>query len=245
MDSNRMDLANYLKNLPDHSLLNGVNILIEAGMEITAYTDNAVANQYGKTNLFYYHDIRKMYIKWRAIARKLLDKNKKHVLDELEIFNETDSISSVPLHTEEADFPNIQGDRELENVNKEVREKLKILRSLRGKVKKYELQDESVDPETISFDTEKSLLFVKGRLIKITKFSNQYHTLKIIFENQDEIGKEWFFSEIMEKTDSINSNEKRYYNAIYQVRLKMKCVGLNDFFIITSHSLKIREKYLS
>ena len=49
------------------------------------------------------------------------------------------------------------------------------------------------------FDNDKSRLSIRGTEIKIKKFSEQYHTLRIIFSNPKEVGQEWFFSDIAEK----------------------------------------------
>jgi hypothetical protein len=99
--------------------------------------------------------------------------------------------------------------------------------------------------ENLYFDEDKSRLFIKGREIKVRKFSDQYHTLRIIFSNKEDIGQEWFFSDIAEKIDEAKINEKRYYNAIYQVGQKARGEGFSDFFITTRQSVKINPKYLS
>jgi hypothetical protein len=97
------------------------------------------------------------------------------------------------------------------------------------------------------FNAEKSRLYIDKKEIKIRKFSNQYHLLRVIFKDQKEVGKEWFFSEIAEKVDhySKKNKNKKYYNAVFQIKKKLESVGLNDFFITTRQSLKINTKYLS
>lgn len=95
------------------------------------------------------------------------------------------------------------------------------------------------------FDPDKSRLYVSGKEIKIRKFTDQYHTLRVIFEDPKEMGKEWFFSELVEKIDQHKPNEKRYYNALNQVRYKLVTAGFPDFFVTTTQSVKIRPKYLS
>ncbi len=104
-----------------------------------------------------------------------------------------------------------------------------------------------VEPKqsNLYFDDERSRLYIRGTEIKIRKFSDQYHALRIIFSNPKEIGQEWFFSEIAERIDASNINEKRFYNAIYQAGLKAKIEGFPDFFITTRQSAKINPKYLS
>ncbi|MEI7765479.1 MAG: hypothetical protein WCI93_02730 [bacterium] len=95
------------------------------------------------------------------------------------------------------------------------------------------------------FDIDKSRLYVWGKEIKLLKFKDEYHTLKTMFENPKELPQEWFFSEIAERIDESNLNDKKYYNAIYQIRLKLEKQGINDFFITTKQSVKINKKYLS
>jgi len=101
-------------------------------------------------------------------------------------------------------------------------------------------------PDSLHFDADKSRLYIDGKEVKITKFKDEYHTLRVIFENPDEVSKEWFFSEINEKNDAYSrSDDKKYYNAIYQTKNKLKSLGLDDVFITTKQSVKINPKYLS
>lgn len=101
--------------------------------------------------------------------------------------------------------------------------------------------------KVLSFDADKSRFYVQGKEIKLIKFKDEYHTLRVIFENPAEISREWFFSEIREKIDPYASpdKDKKYYNAIYQTRLKLEKQGIKDFFITTKQSVKIDPKYLS
>lgn len=97
----------------------------------------------------------------------------------------------------------------------------------------------------LAFDIHKSRLYVKGTEVPIRKFSDQYHTLRILFENQKDLQQEWFFSDIAERVDAKKPGDKRYYNAVYQIRQKLTQKGFPDFFITTRQSLKISPKYLS
>ncbi|MFA6096846.1 MAG: hypothetical protein WC788_04430 [Candidatus Paceibacterota bacterium] len=94
------------------------------------------------------------------------------------------------------------------------------------------------------FDKDKSRFYVQGKEIKLLKFKDEYHTLRIMFENPSDLPQEWFFSEIVERTES-KSDDKKYYNAIYQLRIKLEKQGIKDFFITTKQSVKINKKYLS
>ncbi|MFA5880383.1 MAG: hypothetical protein WC860_09505 [Candidatus Margulisiibacteriota bacterium] len=94
------------------------------------------------------------------------------------------------------------------------------------------------------FDEDKARFYVQSKEIKLLKFKDEYHTLRIMFENPKEISQEWFFSEIAERNES-KLDDKKYYNAIYQLRIKLEKQGIKDFFITTKQSVKINKKYLS
>ena len=97
------------------------------------------------------------------------------------------------------------------------------------------------------FDDDKSRLYVRGIEIKIQKNSDQYHALRVMFADPKELPQEWFFDDIAERIDRSRPQErvKRYYNAIYQIGLKLTAKGFPDFFITTKYSAKIDLKYLS
>ncbi len=97
----------------------------------------------------------------------------------------------------------------------------------------------------LSFDADKSRLYVHGHEVAIRKFSDQYHALRIIFEKPEDVPQEWFFSEIAERVDEKKPGDKRYYNAVYQIREKLAKEGFPEFFITTKQSAKINSKYLS
>ena len=81
------------------------------------------------------------------------------------------------------------------------------------------------------FDEDKSRFYVQGKEIKLLKFKDEYHTLRIMFEKPNELSQEWFFSEIAERIDESKIDDKKYYNAIYQLRIKLEKQGIKDFFI--------------
>ncbi len=112
-------------------------------------------------------------------------------------------------------------------------------------VEKNESKNET---KKIFFDQERSRLHIRGKKIKIQKFSDQYHALRIIFCEPNETSKEWFFSEIAERagdgTLTVNHN-KKYYNATYQIRKKLAMEGFPEFFVSTRQSVKINLSYLS
>lgn len=95
------------------------------------------------------------------------------------------------------------------------------------------------------FNEDKARFYVQGKEIKLLKFKDEYHTLRIMFKNPDELSQEWFFSEIAEKIDENKLDDKKYYNAIYQLRIKLEKQGIKDFFTTTKQSVKINKKYLT
>jgi len=94
-----------------------------------------------------------------------------------------------------------------------------------------------------SFNEDKSVLSICNKNIKIRKFSDQYHLLRIVFE--DEL-KDWQFSEIAELIDSEKAFKwKNLYNSANEIKKKIAIeTGIKDFFITTTQSIKINEKYL-
>lgn len=99
----------------------------------------------------------------------------------------------------------------------------------------------------LSFDEAKSILNIGDKIVKVRKMKDQYHFLRIIFEDKEELGKEWFFSEIAEKYDSeADLDDKKFYNAAYQVKQAIaRDAGLRDVLITTTQSVRINPKYLS
>ncbi|MEK7569018.1 MAG: hypothetical protein AAB497_02810 [Patescibacteria group bacterium] len=130
------------------------------------------------------------------------------------------------------------------NINLDI---LKILSLSIEKIQsiKNKRNKKNSEERPLFFDVDKSRFYVQGREIKLSKFKDEYHTLRVMFEDPDELPKEWFFSEIREKIDGGALDDKKYYNAIHQLRIKLERQGINDFFITNIQSVKINNKYLS
>jgi len=75
---------------------------------------------------------------------------------------------------------------------------------------------------------------------------DQKDFLKIIFKDKKQLNKEWFFSEICEIFDrEMDNNDKKFYNASYQINLKVaQKTPIKDFLITTKHSVRVNPKYL-
>lgn len=124
-----------------------------------------------------------------------------------------------------------------ENINKKLEEKELNKRKIDDTKKEYK----------ILFDKEKSILIINDRNIKIGKFNDQYHLLRIFFEDIKEIKREWFFSEIAEKYDEVKTlPDKKFYNAIYQINQKIAIeTNIKDYFTRTNQSFRINPRYLN
>ena len=98
---------------------------------------------------------------------------------------------------------------------------------------------------SVSFDVNLSKLIVGNKQISIKRLSDQYHLLRVILGSEDKKSI-WFFSEIGEILDQYKKvgNDKRYYNATYQIKKKLEVVGSDDLFKTTNQSIEINEQYL-
>ncbi|MDD3434544.1 MAG: hypothetical protein PHD96_01305 [Candidatus Pacebacteria bacterium] len=96
------------------------------------------------------------------------------------------------------------------------------------------------------FDKEKGLLKINDLPVKTQKFSNQYYLLEMIFRNDENINKDWQFSELAELTECFEEfNDKKLYNIANAIKHKItEETGIKDFFITTNQSIKINPKYL-
>lgn len=110
-----------------------------------------------------------------------------------------------------------------------------------------EAKSEVVFKGNLSFDEAKSVLIIGDKTVKIRKGSDQYHLLRIMFENKKDLAQEWFYSEIAEKYDYANRfDDKKFYNAAYQVKQKIaRDAGLQDALLTTTQSVRISPKYLN
>lgn len=98
----------------------------------------------------------------------------------------------------------------------------------------------------IKFDERDGLLYVNSRSIKLKKFGDEYHILRILFENPQRLSDEWLFSEISEKYDFEEKYpDKKFSNAFGQLKQKLKTINITDLFYTTTQSVKINKKYLS
>jgi len=98
----------------------------------------------------------------------------------------------------------------------------------------------------VFFDAGKGILFVGSFTIEFRKFTEQYHCLRIIFANKENIKEEWMFSEIAELLDRAKDyNDKNFHNYFSAIKRRISAeTGIKDLLITTNQSVKINEDYL-
>lgn len=98
----------------------------------------------------------------------------------------------------------------------------------------------------IRFDEKSGTLFIGKKKVKFRKFTEQYHTLRLMFENADHLREEWFFSEIGEKIDaSKHYSDKDFHNYFAAIKRRVATeTGLKDVFITTTQSVSLNPDYL-
>ncbi len=102
------------------------------------------------------------------------------------------------------------------------------------------------DSEKVSFEPETGTLHIGEKSVKFRKFTEQYSALVVIFSKKDEIGKEWFFSEIGEGLDRGEEySNKDFHNYFSSINKRVAIeTGINDLFHTTNQSVKINPKHL-
>lgn len=117
--------------------------------------------------------------------------------------------------------------------------------NLLGKMKIEILEKTTSLKSGLSFNEATSILSIDEHKVKIQS-PDQKEYLKIIFKDQKELNKEWFFSEIAELSDfAKNTNNKKFYNTFYQLNLKVaQKTPIRDLLITSKQSVIINPKYL-
>jgi hypothetical protein len=101
------------------------------------------------------------------------------------------------------------------------------------------------EKRTISFDSDSGTLLIGQQSIKFRKFTEQYHSLRVIFSNPNETGKEWMFSELSELIDGAKYTDKAFHNYFSAIKRRVSAdAGIKDLFITTNQSVKIDRDYL-
>lgn len=199
-------------------------------------------------------DVHRRYILWIDDIKESL--NKKEIVKKIDIsrFYEADSIPDIfPGGIEYSNIESKESQELLKNIKSETNRKLDYLREIKKTLKAKEFDKKTSKKRkrrknnyTFSFDSIKSILFIKNKSIKIKKLSDQYFLLKTLFENKSELNEEWFFSEIAEKYDiSSPPPDKKFYNAIYQLNQKIEREArIEKYFLTTNQTFQINPEYL-
>lgn len=120
--------------------------------------------------------------------------------------------------------------------------------------KKISISQKTVKP--LSFDVEKSILYLTGKEIKISikqnDRTNGHYILQHIFTAKEDLKQQYPYAEIAEdtfKSEYIEKNEwKKYYRACIDINEKArKQAGIDDFLIFTTGRTgwaQVNEKYL-
>jgi hypothetical protein len=111
-----------------------------------------------------------------------------------------------------------------------------------------ELKGERMEDYYYNFDPVKAILYINSKEIKVQKFSDQHHLLRIIFEDKEGLFKDWLFSEIAEKYDHADKTlpDKKFYNAVRQLNQKITIeTHLANFFITKNQSFHINSEYIN
>lgn len=177
-----------------------------------------------------------------------IQSNKNEIMDVLEkvcAFFEVDILSNRHKYTLVGD---IFGKPENKGVHININpDTLKILNFTIQKIQSVkERRNESSKNGAVFFDADKALLCVQGKEVKFRKFTEQYHSLKIIFEKPEEILNEWMFSLIAESIDAQKEyTDKSFHNYFSGIKRKVATeTGIKDLFITTTQSVKINSDYL-
>lgn len=99
--------------------------------------------------------------------------------------------------------------------------------------------------DVVYFDRESSKIIYDENEVKITKGKDIYYVIKYLFERED-VYEECFYDEIRddsELNDGKKRTDKNIYDALKQFNKRLINKGIDDFFVINFHSIKIREKY--
>lgn len=224
----QLEMINNLEKLEIWGCFNHLLVFQKGFTEAckdTNYTE--VLNKYVNLNRLWFTD--NVYITFATEDMKKILKNKSH---------------GLPLQDKDLQYLEIPKFRQFTT-----RTHLHLLTELSKKPDPTKTADGSVSMvKKLDFDIDKSSLFIGADEIKLKKFGDQYHLLRIIFRDRIELPKEWFFSEITELYDVAGNHypDKKFYNAAYQINQKIK-IGTSikkDFFITTTQSVKIDPEFL-
>ncbi len=117
----------------------------------------------------------------------------------------------------------------------------------RLQIKKLEAEMQVKEAGKPFFDSEISCIYLAGKLIKITKNTDQFYLCKTILKNEKSMAKEWDRDVLAEKLggNAESVNWHKIYNAAREVNKKIAVkTSIEDFFIATSTTVTINPQYI-
>lgn len=104
------------------------------------------------------------------------------------------------------------------------------------------------ESHAIFYDDQTKILTIHEQVVKLARTAKQKNLARVLADDEL-LGREWLFDEIIEEIDKVQSNETRrtsYDNAAYQLNENIRRqAGIENFLIKTSKSVKINPQYLS
>jgi hypothetical protein len=109
------------------------------------------------------------------------------------------------------------------------------------------MSENNSEKKGVNFDEASGVLHLVGKEVRFRKFTEQYHTLALVFSDPKDLRKEWFFSELAEKIDTVKEyDDKKFHNYLSAIRRRVSSeTSIKDLFITTTQSVKINPDYLN
>jgi len=104
------------------------------------------------------------------------------------------------------------------------------------------------EARAIAYDEQTKTLIIHDQVVKLARAAKQKNLAQVLAE-EETLGKEWLYDEIIEDIDHDEPNMKRrksYDNAAYQLKANIRTQAkIDDFIILTNNSVRINPQYLS
>jgi len=99
--------------------------------------------------------------------------------------------------------------------------------------------------KVLKFDVETGILTIESHSVTFRKFTEQFHCLRILFSDTVKLKSEWIFSEIAENMDSEHErSDKQVYNYFHAIKRRIASEsGIQDLFLMTTHSVRVNSDY--
>ena len=117
------------------------------------------------------------------------------------------------------------------------------------RIKELKEEKPSSNPSNnrLEFDPVKAILYINDSEVNTKKSKHQTLMLKAIFEDKDQLFKEWPFADIGNKDDEVEDEKvssERYRNTVYRLNDKVAIEAhIKDFFVVKNNSFQINKVY--